>query len=257
MALYHPRVFDLHEQRLLDPAPTPHPLHGHPARGHGYIYPRLTGTWNAAQQLGYLEYHPKLTYEARDGTSRRAPHPLVGDLLLFIERPGVPDYCINWNIKSQRANFKHRPTPYTSSSPYSGITKTAARNCIEAANYASADIPTKEIAGTDIPPVLTANLTDGFVAACEISLPSEIQEKVIRRLRAAIGTMQTPLDIWSEFSLTLGLTHYQFRTAMYTGVWRRQLRLELTERILFDRPMIAERTDILDIYASWFRGPDA
>lgn len=253
LALYNPKVIDVHEQRVLDPAPSPHPLHGHPTHGIGQHHRSLPGTWAIAEQLGYRQHHPVLTVVDDQGNRGKAPHPLVGDLLLYLQSADAA-YCVNWNIKSCAREFTHKARSDLTKNPDRANERVAARNAIERACYAAADIPTHEIAGEALPRTLIATLADGLAAQARPALPASVQEQIITCVRDAIGTPRTPLDMLSQFSLQYGLNHQQFRDAVLRAIWHRELRVDLFERIYFDQPLKPEKTDVLEYFADWFAG---
>ncbi|MES1938444.1 hypothetical protein [Salinisphaera hydrothermalis] len=258
LALYAPFVFDVHEQRVLDPAPTPHPLHGHPTRGVGQLYRSLPGTWAVAAELGYEKFHPRFPFTDSVGRRRQAPHPLVGDILLFVtSEDGCSAYCVNWNIKATPADFTRRLNDFTERKPILSEQRAVARHAIERAYYAAAGIATHEIAADSLPPTLVATLRETFAAACRPPLPAAVGHAIVERLRHIVGSQITPAQLLTQCSAEYGVNHEAFRDTLLTAVWHRELRLDLFDRIYFDRPLRPEKIDVLEQYAQWFAAGDA
>ncbi|MBO9471616.1 hypothetical protein J7355_16120 [Endozoicomonas sp. G2_2] len=254
LALYNPEVFDIHEQRVLDPGPSPHPLHGHPSKGVVADLPPLPGTWPVAEQLGYQAMHPRLSFVDEGGVRRRMPHPLVGDFLLFIDPavPGASAYCVNWNIKSARVEFTRRLNDYTERRPTRANRAAVARHAIERTYYARAGIPTYEIAGSELPPELVNNLCDIFSAQSRPPLPATVRAQIVGRCQSIVGSDVAPHTLLEQLSWQYGIDFEQFRDTLLAAIWAREIRVDLFSRILFDRPLRPERIDALARYGDWF-----
>src|SRR5690606_36240729 len=102
LALYHPQLIDLHEQKMLWPLTSCHPLHGHPL-AKGLFLPQLTGTADIAKQLGFKHY--EIAVELSDGRRGKIPFPYQGDLLLYLLDAGGLPYAVNWTVKDRKEAF--------------------------------------------------------------------------------------------------------------------------------------------------------
>ena len=86
LALYHPNLLDIHEQKMLWPYGASHPLKGHPLMK-GMFPPPIRGTLEIAEEMGLKHY--KVTV-CTNGVRQRIPSPYQGDLLLYLlGRDGV------------------------------------------------------------------------------------------------------------------------------------------------------------------------
>ena len=71
-ALYNPALIDIHEQKMLSPVPTVHPLRGHPLATESFP-PPLSGTLAVAKAIGLEHY--TIVYEYPNGERKRKPFP--------------------------------------------------------------------------------------------------------------------------------------------------------------------------------------
>ena len=160
LALYHPHLVDLQEQRALWPDATPHPLEDSPYDPLRRL-PGLPGTMAIAEQLGYFRLLDQVRFpDPSDPTlMHRAVMPLTGDFLLYMRDEDGCHYCVNWSVKRTADDF-HRRSIGTLRQRFSksSMHREVARHLIEREYYAAAGIRTVQVASTDIPPELAANL---------------------------------------------------------------------------------------------------
>lgn len=258
VALYHPQVFDLQEQRLLSPGPAQHPLVGHP-RAIGLGLPSLPGTVEIMDQLGQADKHPTIIDKRqRDpGEWRRVPWPYIGDLLLFLEDAQGP-YCVNWTVKGDSASFVSRGDLGPRPSRRDAIDPAVVlRHEVERLHYAAAGIRTVQIVGSQFEPDLIANLRILFTHhARRIDCTPSQHRAVVDLLGAAIGTEMVMASVLSQVSRRLGIDAFAARAILYQSVWNRQLRIDLFQPIVADHPLLPEQEDLCSRYASLFsRGP--
>lgn len=105
LALYHPELFELHEQKMLWPVNTGHPLKGHPLTK-GTFPPPLRGTMDIAREIGFK--HHEIVVEDASGNRGWVPYPYQGDLLLFLLNCRGEPFAINWTVKDQAQAFRER-----------------------------------------------------------------------------------------------------------------------------------------------------
>lgn len=251
LALFHPRLFDLHEQRVLSPIPTCHPLQGSPS-GTGLRFPKLPGTIAIAEALGILKRHPKVFHDFGDGEFGWVPLPYIGDLLLFMSDEDGP-YCVNWNIKLTEADFL-RPGPRPLGRVRRGQDCTAEqRHLIEEAFYREGSIRTVRVTGSHLDESLIANLRDLFGWHGRVQLASEQQRTTAREiLSAGIGSDLPAYVLVREAAQATKLDDYDVMVVLYQAIWRRELRVDLFSPLLMTKRLVAEFEDPLQRYAAWF-----
>jgi hypothetical protein len=252
LALFHPAVFDLHEQRVLSPAPACHPLQGSP-EATGLRFPPLAGTIAIAEKLGAVKRHPKLFHDFGNGEFAWVPLPYIGDLLLFLRDEDGP-YCVNWNIKLTEADFLRVGPRPLGKIRRPGVDPNAdLRHQIEEGHYQAGSIRTVRLAGSQLDEGLIANLRDLFGWHGREQLASEPQrQQVLEVLRAGISGERPAYELVREAALITKLADYDVMVVFYQAVWRRDLRIDLFSPLLMTKRLVAESEDPLHRYASLF-----
>lgn len=252
LALFHPNLFDLHEQKLLSAAPAPHPLAGHPRLATSGL-PALAGTVRVAERLGALKKHPKLLMTDANGIPEWVPLPFVGDLLLFL---GLDEgaYCINWSIKLTAEDFQRRgPLRYGRLRRQGPDAAAILRNRIEEEYYADAGIRTYRITGNEIDLQLAANLRRIYPShAFEPDIPREQSGHIIEIMREAVDTPSTIQTVLRHIKQISGTEEHILREILYRAIWENKIQADLFEPLLIDHPLRSKRTDPLVRYAHWF-----
>jgi len=249
---YFPFVWELQEQRMLPCIPAPHPLSLH-SRGAGKSLPPLTGTNAIAAALGYGELLPRVRVK-EGGTTFHIVAPFIGDLLWFVEDEARDPYLVNWNIKGttqgfQEPAFVDRPAR----SAKLAREKVAARHQIEHDLYSEVGIPTRMLTDKDFDEGVAANLR---VLHTHRARPTRLPERDIRLVEnALLRDMHDglpPLETSERVKRERSIATDEVRTVLHKAILRRRIRVELSEPILFDQPMIPERTDLLVKLSKWF-----
>lgn len=251
LALYNPAVFDIHEQRMLSTGPRMHPLAGHPYAA-GLRLPAFRGTIVVADELGHLKMHPKLYLATGEGMW--VPFPYTSDLLLFLLDKHSP-YCINWSVKDKRKHFTRRSAGL-SSRPSRNETDpvVVARQKIEERYYEDAGIRTVQMAAEDIHPEVVNNLRDCFgFHARTVQLAAGSRTKLIDFFAKHVGGSVPCIELLIQAERDFGFPRLDIKTVLYTGIWRRELDVDLYEPILIDRPLRIASRDVLADYTPWFR----
>lgn len=254
LALYHLWLFELHEQKMLWRWPFPHPLTGLPGIDATRLCP-LCGTVAVAERLGYLDLHPVLYLPDPEcpGRKVKVPFPYQGDLLLFLKRPDVPPYCVNWTVKDKRDDFTS-PGPGKRRPESSEARRAAlARYEMEAAYYMDAGIRTQPVANEDIDWHVRANLCQLFPYTTKsVSIDSDRRREIVDAYKAALVARVSPMEVILSLVLRQRCTDYTARVILYQAIWNRELRVDLFRPILPDYPLNAESVDVLEHYAEWF-----
>jgi hypothetical protein len=254
LALYHPRLFDLHEQRMLSGEPAPHPLSDHPL-ARGLALPPLRGTVDVAERLGYLPLHPTISVASRDREGRfRVPFPYIGDFLLYLRDDDGAPYCVNWSVKQSPGEFLSPSLGRRRSRNPDALRRTAAaRHEIESAYYADAGIRTEAIAGSSIDPHVAANLNQLFLwHGIEIDLPPDPHQDMVGAYRALMVAGIAPIEQLQYFMHRFGVSRHTCLAVFHRAIWDRQIMVDLFRPLLFDRPMRPSVKDVIDHHASWF-----
>jgi hypothetical protein len=256
LALYHPKLHELHEQKMLAPWATPHPLIGFPG-SLKIDLPALKGLIEVADRLGYLKILPRVSVD-----NPADPHnpsvqifPYLGDFLLYIARDDGQHYCVNWSIKDTEASFKKSsfgaPTRKKEGEPVTVL----ARHQIEEAYYQDVGIRTVRIASDEIDKNVVANLKQLFLNhRFKIALTESQRNQILDKFRIAQDVRIPPHEVILEVCARGAITSHECRTVLYQALWNRELRVDLFRPVLINQPLRPERQDVLDVYADWFKG---
>ena len=255
LALYHPWVFDLHEQKMLSPRPRAHFLTGHP-QCPGQIFPPLRGTMAHFKAVyGTRRSHPYIWVEDKTtGQESAKPWPYLGDLLLFIRAPSGHVFAVNWSVKLSERDFVEALSldlPASKASKASAIK----RHKIERLYYQDGDIITYQIAGNQIDDQVFFNLR--WCSEDELEggkVNPALRAEIYNRIGETVGNGVPAYKTFFKLSAQFNLTTREVIAVFCRGVWRRKIRVDLFEPILVDQPLIHERIDVLDHYSKWFEG---
>lgn len=252
LALYHPQVWDIHEQKVLFPQPCPHPLQGH-KRAQGMNFPPFRGTVAVAERLGMLSRHKRCRVKLADGDTSQAWFPYIGDLLVFLEdAEGL--YAVNLNIKDKEDSFRRvfpREGRACLDEDDDGVLN---RHALEREYYADAGIPTRQVVGRHINEELRNNLFCIFQFHREkTSLSKVMKEGLWEFFSSHIGTTRRVCDLIQQAAGHLALDPYEVNTVFHQGVWNRKILVDLMRPVLTDRPLRPMQVDAVDVYRDWFR----
>lgn len=255
LALYCPRVIDIHEQKMLHSNPVQHPTYGFPGIT-GQRYQELPGLIAVADRLGLLGALPKLNItDPKDHTIRTVVVPFIGDFLLFLRASASSEvYCVNWSVKDKLDAFK-RPTIGNKANcdQPKDVERILIRHQLEEAYYASGNIRTIQVAAEQIPKALRDNLEVCFGHhRRKIPLPEIEQDRIISRFRAAITQGISPSEILT-IEVAAGRVSVADGTSLFfKSIWERKLRVDMFRDIFIDYPVLSETEDVLDRFAAWF-----
>lgn len=257
LALYHPDLFDLQEQRMLSTTPVPHPLFGYYGIMNSTQLPPLKGMIDVANRLGYLSMLPKV--KVKDTSNPLHPKtvvfPYIGDLLLMMNGCSGHKYCVNWNIKDKHEHFTARPKGLDENGR-SGtkVDTTFERNEMEDVYYRDAGIRTTRISSEQLNGHVTANLAQLFgYHRKNLKLSITAQALILDKFRLALDTGTNPVEIVLSLISQYPFTSEQCRIVLYQSIWNRKLRVDLFRPILIDRPLKPETRDVLIEYADLFK----
>ena len=254
LALYHPNVFDLHEQKILFMKPHQHPLVGHP-RALGLNFASFQGTVAVADRMGILARHPvvRMPSKVAIGEFMWVPFPFIGDLLLFIFDQHGP-FCVNWTVKEDEKSFAFkmlgsRPQQLQRL-PDSGVIQ---RHEIERYYYSDADIPTFQITNTKIDQEVRINLLNLFYwHGRKIQAAPETIERILKDFERAIGTNMVIFELIKRAMRDHCVDQETAKSILKIGIWSRRLRVDLFQPILENCPLRIETRDVIEVYSAWF-----
>lgn len=252
-ALYNPALIDIHEQKMLSPVPTVHPLRGHPLSTESFP-PPLSGTLAVAKAIG-LEHHT-IVYEYPNGERKRKPFPYQGDLLLYlIDKSGNP-IAVNWSVKDTKEAFLERrskkaktPAQQKKDRDYANM-----RALLESEYYASGGIRTHQVSLDMLDAAVIANLDllfgmHGLQSTHDPQLMDDFSAAVQCAYVEGAPVAQTAIKYGSRWGC-----RDQFIARIYQDIWIRKLAVDMFKPILIDHPLNYEEKDLLVAFGSLFEG---
>ncbi|MES2884201.1 MAG: hypothetical protein V4709_05320 [Pseudomonadota bacterium] len=253
LALYHPQLFDLHEQKILFPYPQPNPLKGF-HRTQDRDLQDFKGTVDVCRRLGLERRHPTI-FVQDEASSGYVPFPYTGDLLLFL-KPQDP-VLINWSIKLMQRDFQRKQRGlFTVAAPANQLLdELDERHRIEELYYSDGGVKTHRVAGSDIDDQVFHNLKDLFDSLLS-DVPLDGRDRLQARalLQEAVELKAPGYQALDRVQKRFGLTTFQTSALFRQEVWYRHVRVDLFQPIDRSRPLRPEAQDVLQVYARWFQG---
>lgn len=252
LALYHPSLFELHEQKMLPITPRLHPLALH-EKGVGLNLPEIKGSIEVAERMGELKRHAVVRGRV-GGAVRWLPFPYLGDLLPFLEDETGP-YIVNWSVKADHRGFTdRRPDDPVPRNPAADIAATEFRHALEDGIYSSGVIRTQRCALSDVPKQLQINLRN-LVAWRTRAVPYGERriEDIVGKLRGEMANGVPASLVIQQSSRGSAIDVEHHLTVYYQAIFDRKLRVDLLSPLLVDRPPIPEKTDVLNLFEAWFK----
>lgn len=254
VALHHPNLIDLHEEKMLPTSASPHPLEGHPTMV-GKFLPPMRGTVVISEELDCLDLHPKVSVpDPREpDTKMWVPFPYIGDLLLVMAgQQGT--YCINWTVKNGEEDFSRTQTlNRRRKNSELDARKAIARHQIEDLNYRDAGIRTVRVTRDtfDIRVVINLQTCFGYLKQ-ELTLSDEQREEIIDKFRTAMDLGIPGNEVIQILTERGRYSPHECRTVLYQALWNRTIRIDLFSPILINLPLKPEQRDVLEVYSSFF-----
>lgn len=254
LALYSDKLFCLWDQFRFDVLPKPHPLHGHPGLV-GQPVRQHSGTLEIARYLEVFNSHP-WTMKVLEGIEQsRVPVPLemLGDFLLFLVDNKGP-YCVHFDIKSSAAaHGKPGPQRFNAGVGIKRNENAANRNAIKAHYMAELGIRQVFLHPGLLDTQVACNLRFLFqwtVRSVELGFIQ--QQELAELFRTALRLGTPPALVIARCASRWGWSATECRRLLFQSIWRRELRVDLFDAILVDRPLQPERRDVLLVYENWF-----
>ncbi|MFQ6575299.1 hypothetical protein [Pseudomonas sp. UM16] len=255
LALSHPDLIDIHEQKMLWPVNAGHPLRGHPLT-RGTFPPPIRGTVEIAREIGFK--HHEIVVEGPAGNRQWMPFPYQGDLLLYMKgHDGIP-YAVNWTVKDREQAFRERRStqPKTPVQQKKDRVHAELRTELEKAYYRSAGIRTVQVSLDMVEPVVIANLDLLFVMHdLTLDLSGALLDDFSAAIRESVAAGDPVAYVAIEYGARWGFRD-QFIAKIYQDIWDRKLPIDFTKPILIDHPLSVNGGDLLSVHGSLFEESD-
>jgi hypothetical protein len=256
LALHHPGLLDLHEQKMLFFSPSPHPLEGHPA-ARGLQLPGLRGTLAIAEAMGKLKDHIMVRAPLDHPVYRGCflPFPYVGDLLLYLSDLAGP-YATNWSIKRTLEDFHRTHKRRNAPTSIEDREKAEFRHELERLYYLDGLIPTHQLVPAMVDKELSINLLNLYY--WHARQPQEprataLKDEVLAYYREQLPCGRVMHDHTKNAAKRFGINLYDAKRILKSGIFTRQVRVELFRVVADNLPLHPEIHDPLVRYADWFR----
>jgi hypothetical protein len=253
LALYNPNCWELFDQRALSPVPRPHPLQGHP-KADGLVLKPYEGTLSVAERLGILSKHPKVRAQigSDQSTWPMVPFPYFADLTLCLSDERGP-YLVDWPIKDKEEDFRRRGPRKSRVRPDEDDPAVVARTALQVMYNQDAGIRTQEVVGKSIDFHVRCNLRELFLDEdYKTSIDLHAKLELIHELQDAVGKDIPGYILARRLAHTFKLKDREVTALLKQGIWTRQIRVDLFQPVLIDKPLRPEVVDVLTHYAAWF-----
>ena len=251
LALCHPNLLDIHEQRMLSPYSAGHPLRGHPLTRGTFPTP-VRGTLAIAEEIGFK--HHMFVSERADGSRVKMPFPYQGDLLLYMNgRDGIP-YAVNWTVKDREEAFRERRSSKAKTPVQQKEDRDHAelRTELEKAYYASAGIRTVQVSLDKVQPTVIANLDMLFVVhGIPLSHDQGLLDDFSANVREAVLAGNPVAYVAIKYGTRWG-GRDEFIARIYQDIWNQKLSLNFFSPILIDHPFSTDGGDLFSVFGSLF-----
>lgn len=253
LALYNPTCWELFDQRVMSPTPRPHLLHGHP-KARGLLLKPYKGTLDVAERLGTLSKHPKVRAQIGADPSNwpMVPFPYLADLTLCLTDERGP-YIVDWPIKDKEEDFRRRGPRKNHSRPDKDDPAVVFRTSLQNIYNQDAGIRTQQVVGKSIDFHVRCNLREIFLdEGYKTNISASLRLEVIQELKEMIGI---DVPVYLSARKLAGKYRVQDREViaiLKQGIWERLIRVDLFQPVSMDKPLRAEKVDVLSHYSSWF-----
>lgn len=254
LAIYNPNCWEVFDQLALSATPCPHLLYGHP-RASGLQLPDFKGTVDVTERLGILEKHPRVRAEiGRDPANwPMVPFPYISDLTLCLQDEAGP-YVVDWPIKDKFENFRRRGVHKSRARPDEDDPAVVNRTRLQEVYFKDAGIRTVQVVGSSIDFHVRCNLRELFLdESYPLTVAESARIEILGMYRECIGRDVPANRLAHQAARDYRIAPREAVAVMKQGIWRRELRVDLFQPVLMDRPLCPESQDILVRYADWFK----
>lgn len=256
LALLHPGVVDIHEQKLLSPEAAEHPFVDHPLAKGAFQKKVTPGTLRILHDLDPKHRHPSVAGELKIGERKPFSWPYVGDLLLLINVNGQC-WCVNWSVKNS-ADGHEIPIGRDSTNARAAY-KLSLRTALERRYYDHLGIPTYQMHPALLDKQLVANLNRIHLADTTITQPltSDDWAAFAQFFNHALLNRASLNSVFMPFRnqfLQFNFSRRDMTGIVYRLIANRILRVDLYRPLLMDRPLLPEQRDPITEYSTYFKG---
>lgn len=254
LALYNPGCFEVFDQRSLSPTPRPHLLQGHPKADGRKLTP-FKGTLDVTERLGRLAKHPKVLGRIGDRQENWpwVPFPYFADLTLCLEDEHGP-YVVDWPVKDKEDDFRRRGPGKGRSRPDEDDPAVVARTNLQEIYNADAGIRTHQVVGRSIDFHVRCNLREMFLdESYRTTIHAVARLDLIHELNASVGVDIPAYITARRLANSFKIQPREVVAIIKQGIWSRQIRVDLFQPVLMDKPLRQETQDVLSRYADWFK----
>lgn len=258
LALYHPNLWEFHEQHVMYPGSKQHPLAAH-SRFSGHAWPSTSGTFRIAKGLGLEAHHPKVwipqqqsgphgatidTLLEAEASGKHMPSAYQGDAMLFMrDEAGV--YLLSWDVKANFGDHAHPGGEMIDQLKAGALAKAHARDAIYVEYMRELGIRIVRMSLDDIPERIRTTLYFLCLAHTQtVNLPDSMVADLVGAFQCGVVKEHIPLAIINSHVKT----DAQFMAAknlLQIAVWQRKVRVDLRHPILVDSPLVPESKDLL------------
>jgi len=263
-ALYR-SPFEVHDQHVFYPSPIQHPLAYHPHH-RAQLWPMTDGTFGIAEQLGLAKWHPK-AWEAlapqKPATDRLADPEgpdgrwvigaWLGDFLLYLNESSPLAYILFWSVKKDAADQGKPGGRLMRRLSARAIEREQVRGQVCAAYAEQLGSRVVEFNLNDVPRTLQTNM----VCLCraqpaKVDLPRTAATELSQAFAEGVGKDIPARDIARQL-LSASDELAQAKSLLEIAVWERSVRVDLHQPVLWNRPLLPERIDLLVEFAHLYR----
>lgn len=238
VALWLPSVLDVHEQKILRPYLSPHPLTNFPP-ARGMQLPELKGMISAFERLEAIEDYPELTTTTDDKGKRICvPDLFEGDVLLYLKDDAGP-YCVNWTIKRNAEQFRiANPGDTEFLQSKKAAEKARIRHAAEELYYLDAGIPTYQVTTANFDKNIIRNLRSAYARQLQLNQKLESHMPTAEILiRSTFGAGDTPLELGKYYCRKKRLNFDDWKVILYSILWQKKINFDLRKPFLIDFPV--------------------
>jgi hypothetical protein len=253
LALYNPNCWEMFDQRALSPTPRPHLLQGHP-KADGLILKPYQGTLSVAERLGTLAKHPKVRAQIGADQSNwpMVPFPYFGDLTLCLSDERGP-YVVDWPIKDKEEDFRRRGPRKSRVRPDKDDPSVVARTALQEIYNHDAGIRTQQVVGSSIDFHVRCNLRELFLDEdYKTNIDPNAKLELLNNVKEAVGKDIPAYLLAHRIAQSFKLTGREVTALIKQGIWTRQIRVDLFQPCLMDKPLRPKVVDVLSHYSAWF-----
>lgn len=265
LALYHPQLWELHEQHVLYPQATQHPLSFHPT-WKAQPWSSTHGTFRIAERLNLAKFHPAVWVNDAPKNPHKTglqemleaqinghwePGIFIGDALLYLKDAKGP-YALSWDIKSHAGEHGMPGGEAGDRMGKAAMEKAIARDAIYVEYMKELGIRVVRISRDDIPAEVAVSLFRLCrVHTQAVALPNSMIADLLGEYKASLVTAEPPRIIAMRYTRTDG-EFLAAKNLLDIAIWQRRVRVDLYSPVLFDEPLVPEKRDVLEVLEHLF-----